>query len=275
VTLAIVGVRKFWTRSATIVSLIIAVLLVSLLIVLEGVGYRQAIAQGGVDPSSIEWVLTFPGAFDAVIALTFSFIGIISLIYIATAAGSEWSWGTLKVAVARGQSRWKYTVSTYASMAVIMVLGLVITFIAGVIAVFLGASIAGLQVGNPFDTAVLGRISLELIRCAVALISLGSVGYAVTMVAKSQMAGIGTVIGYFLASLIGPAFLPDFVKEIFKYLPFSISSDAIGMQGPPVHGVTSSASLVDPNLALLITVAWLVGLLAVAAVSVERTEIAG
>jgi ABC-type transport system involved in multi-copper enzyme maturation permease subunit len=251
------------------------VLLVFLLIVLEGVGYLQASAQGGTVASSITWVLTFPGAYDADIALTFSFVGIIGLIYVATAAGTEWSWGTLKVAVARGESRWRYTVSTYASMATVLVVGLVVTFVAGIIAVFIGASIAGLQVGNPLDPALLGRSMVKLIRCAVALTSLGAVGYAVAMVSKSQMAGIGTVIGYYLVSIIGPSLLPGIVKEIFKYLPFSISSDAIGMDGPPVKGVTSSASLVDPNLALLITVAWLVGLLAVAAWSVERTEITG
>lgn len=273
--LTLIGVRKFWTRSATIVSLAVAVLLVALLIVFEGVGYREASTQPGVDTSEIAWFLVFPGAFDAVLALTYSFVGIISLIYVATAAGSEWSWGTLKVAAARGQSRWQYTVSTYASIAIIVVVGLVITFVAGIVAVFIGASIAGLQAGNPLDAGVLGRALVELIRCAVALVSLGSVGYAVTMVAKSQMAGIGTVIGYFLASLIGPTLLPDFVKEIFKYLPFSISSDAIGLSGPPVHGATSSVNAVDPNLALLVTLAWLIGLLAVASLSVERTEITG
>ena len=125
------------------------------------------------------------------------------------------------------------------------------------------------------DPAVLAQVFLKLVRCWIALVSLTSLGYAVAMVAKSQMAGIGTVIGYFIASIIGPALLPDFVKEVFKYLPFSISGDAIGMQGPPTNGVASASGAVDPNVALLITIAWLVGCLAVAAFSVERTEISG
>jgi ABC-type uncharacterized transport system permease subunit len=88
------------------------------------------------------------------------------------------------------------------------------------------------------------------------------------------MAGIGAVIGYFLVSVIAPALLPDFVKEIFKYLPFSVSADAIGMQGP-ASDTASSASAIEPNMALLITIGWLVGCLAVACLSVERAEVAG
>lgn len=274
-SLAIAGVRKFRTRSATIVSLIIAVMLVALEFVLLGVSYRSSATQSGLDTSTLTWFLTFPGAFDAVLSLVFAFLGIIGLIYVATASGSEWSWGTLKVAVARGESRWKYTVSTFASLAILMLVGLLITYAAGLIAVVVGASIAGLALGNPADPAVLAQVLLKLVRCWIALVSLTSLGYAVAMVAKSQMAGIGTVIGYFIASIIGPAFLPDFVKEVFKYLPFSISGDAIGMQGPPTNGVASASGAVDPNLALLITIAWLVGCLAVASFSVQRTEISG
>jgi hypothetical protein len=112
-----------------------------------------------------------------------------------------------------------------------------------------------------------------LLRTWIALSALTSLAYTITMVAKSQMAGIGTGIGYFLVSIIGPALLPDFVKEIFKYLPFSITSDAIGLVGPP--GTLSSVNALDPNVALLITVAWLVGCLAVTCLAVERTEIPG
>ena len=110
-------------------------------------------------------------------------------------------------------------------------------------------------------------------RCWIGLLSLTSVAYAVTMAAKSQMAGIGAVIGYFVASIFAPALLPDFVREIFKYLPFSISGDSIGIAGPPSTGPAVSA--VEPNTALLITIGWLVACLAVACLSVERAEVAG
>jgi ABC-type transport system involved in multi-copper enzyme maturation permease subunit len=273
-TLAIAGIRKFRTRTATIVSLIIAALLVALEFVLIGVSYRSATSEPSVNPAALLWYLTFPGAFDAILELTFLLLGITGLIYVASVTGSEWSWGTLKVAVMRGHSRWQYTVSTFASLAFILLIGLVITFMVGIVATFIGASLAGVSAGNPLDPGQLPQLALKLVRCWIALAGLTSLAYAVTMVARSQMAGIGTVIGYFIVSLIGPALLPDFVKEIFKYLPFSVAADAIGLQGPPTSGATSTSG-VEPNLALLVIVCWLVGCLAVACVSVERAEISG
>jgi ABC-2 type transport system permease protein len=275
VSLVIAGVRKFWTRTATIVSLLIAVALIAMEFVLLGVSYRSAANQSGLDTATLKWFLTFPGAFDAVLSLVYAFLGIIGLLYIATAAGSEWVWGTLKVAVTRGQSRWQYTVATFASLSIILLIGLLITYAAGLVAVVIGGSIAGLSMGNPADPAVLAQVLLKVVRCWIALSGLTSLGYAVTMVARSQMAGIGTVIGFFIVSIVGPALLPDFVKEIFKYLPFSVSGDAIGLAGPPVNGTAAATSAVEPTVALLITIGWLVGCLAFASISVERAEITG
>jgi ABC-type transport system involved in multi-copper enzyme maturation permease subunit len=274
-SLAVVGLRKFWTRTATLVSILVGAILVGLEFALVGVGYRSAPSgTSGLDKTTVTWLLSFPGAFDAVISLVFAFFGLVALIYVATASGSEWSWGTLKVAVTRGQSRWQYVVATFASLSIILLIGMLITFVAGILAVVVGASIAGLPVGNPSDPSALGGMLVKLARCWVALIGLTSVGYAVAMIAKSQMAGIGTVIGYFIASIFAPALLPEIVKEIFKYLPFSAAGDSIGIAGPPTSGPPSAVAL-DPNVALLITIGWLVGCLAVASLSVERAEISG
>ncbi len=273
-SLAIVGIRKFWTRSATLVSLIIAVALVGLLLILEGFAYSSASKQADVQKSTFEWLLTFPSAYDGVLAFTASFAGIIGLIYVATVAGSEWTWGTLKVAVARGQSRSQYAIATFASLAILVLVGLVVTYAVGLLAAAIGGSLAGFKLGNPGDPTAVGQALVKLARAGIGLVALTSLGYAITMVAKSQMAGIGTVIGYFIVSIIGPAFLPDAVKEVFKYLPFSVASDAIGLQGPP-GSVSGSANSIDPNLALLVAVAWLIGCLAVTAIAVERTEITG
>lgn len=178
-SLAIVGLRKFWTRTATFVSVLVAGALVALEFVLVAVGYRSASSgTSGIDKPTVTWLLTFPTAFEAVISIIFAFFGLVALIYIATAAGSEWSWGTLKVAVTRGQSRWQYTVATFASLAIVLLVGMLIVFLAGVVAVVIGASIAGLAVGNPADPSALAGVFFKLARCWIALVGLTSVGYA-------------------------------------------------------------------------------------------------
>jgi ABC-type transport system involved in multi-copper enzyme maturation permease subunit len=274
VNLILIGVRKFSSRTATLVSILIAASLVSLEFAGIALSYRGAVGTrgGGLDPATFSWFLTFPGAFDAVLSIIFGFGGIIGLIYVATMSGTEWSWGTLKVAVSRGQSRSLYVLATFASISIILLGGIVVMFLAGLVATFVGASIAGISAGNPFDPAVFPGLLAKLLRTWIALSALTSLAYAVTMVTKSQVAGVGTVIGYFLVSIIGPALLPDFIKEIFKYLPFSISGDAVGLSSPPSSAVSSA---IDPTYALLITIGWLVGLLAVTCLAVERTEITG
>ena len=39
------------------------------------------------------------------------------MVYGAAIAGSEWTWGTLKAAVARGESRSRYQLLSFASIA--------------------------------------------------------------------------------------------------------------------------------------------------------------
>ena len=136
----------------------------------------------------------------------------------------------------------------------------------------LGASLAGLPIGNAADSTSLTRLVMELVRAWIALAGLASTAYAVTFSTKSQMAGIGTVIGYFVLSISGAALLPDSVTRYFKFLPFSAATDALGLQGPP--GQASTGGL-DPNVALLVMVGWLVGSIAVACLFVERAEITG
>jgi hypothetical protein len=207
---------------------------------------------------------------DASLGIAFGIGGLIALIYVAVAAGSEWSWGTLKVAVARGESRRGYTLATFASLSIVLGIGLLITFAVGVAAAVAGGAIAGLPLGS-VDGPTIGGAVVKLVRAWIAIAAMASVAYVVTMVAKSQMAGVGTVIGLFIASTI-VGVIPV-VQEIFKYLPFNAANDAIGLGGEP--GSKVAAASLDPNVALVVTLAWLVGLLAIAVIATDRAEIKG
>ena len=66
--------------------------------------------------------------------------GLLAVIYGAAIAGSEWTWGTLKNAVARGEGRVRYMVLTFASIAVLVGIGMLVAFIVGVVAAVVGAS---------------------------------------------------------------------------------------------------------------------------------------
>ncbi len=85
-----------------------------LLLVLLGLIYLALIAstQQTQNPSAAiaaRAVVTFPGAYDLTVALILGIGGLLAVTYGGAIAGSEWTWGTLKAAVARGESRTRYT----------------------------------------------------------------------------------------------------------------------------------------------------------------------
>ena len=271
------GLRKLRRRTASLVAVIVASLLVGLEFALIGVSLNlPAGSTGGTEPALMRWLITFPGAYDAILAIVFAFGGLAAMIYVAAVAGTEWTWGTLKMAVMRGESRSRYTIATFCSLSLMLLAGVVITLLAGVLGAIAGASIAGLPVRGLTDGAAIPHVIVSILRCWIAVTTLAAVGYAIAMATKSQMAGVGVVIGFFIGSVFAPIALPGVLHDIFKYLPFSIAGDAMDLFAPTATGQTAtSASIVAPNLALAITVGWLVLSLAIAALATERAEIAG
>ncbi len=269
-TLVLAGLRKLRTRTASLVGLLVAVVLVAIEFVAVGATYRSSTTPAD-QKATYDWLLTFPSAYDAVISLVFGLGGLVAMIYVAAVSGTEWSWGTLRVAVARGESRSRYVLATFASIAILLLIGTLAVFAAGVLSAVAGASLAGLPLSGLTDGPALTETALKLVRCWAAIVGLSAVAYAAAMVARSQMAGIGAVIGFFIGSAFAPLILPDAIKEIFKYLPFSATGDAIGIQGP--SGVAPTSTALDPGVALLVTLAWLVGSLGVAALATEAAEI--
>lgn len=274
--LLLAGLLKLRTRTASLVAAIVAAILVGLEFLLIGVSMSMPTASSGTDPETLRWLLTFPGAYDAILSIVYVFGGLVALIYVAAIAGTEWTWGTLKVAVTRGESRTRYVVATFAALAVMLLVGVVIAFLAGVLGAMVGASIARMPVEGLTDSAAMPHVAVTILRCWIAVASLCAVGYAIAMIAKSQMAGVGMVIGLYVASVVMPIALPKVIQDVLEYLPFSVAAEAIGLSGPATEGGGSAAATaMDPNLALVITIGWLIASLAVAAWATERADISG
>jgi hypothetical protein len=276
--LVLAGFRKLRTRTASIVATIVAALLVGLLELV--IGWSMSLPSESTASANsrqtLAWFVTFPGAYDAIFALVFGYAGLAAMIYVAAVAGTEWTWGTLKVAVMRGESRSRYALATFGSLAIALGVGVLVAFLAGVLGAIGGALAAGLPLQGFTDGDALPHLAALLVRGWIAVCCISAVAYAITMVAKNQMAGVGTVIGVYLAAVFVPIFMPEALRRALEYQPFSVASDAIGLNGPPgTAATTGSAVAVEPNLALVVTLVWLVGSLAVAALATERAEITG
>ena len=266
------GLRKLRRRPATWVTLGLLAGLLALVIVAVGATSNRAGATGP-ERAAILSLVTFPQAYDEILTFILGLGGLFAVIYGAAIAGSEWQWGTLKNAVARGQSRSRYVLLTFASVAVTIAVGLVITFIVGVIAALVGATIAGVSTSGLTDSATLGRLPEQFVRGWVAIVEEGALGFAIATLAGSQLAGIGAGIALYFGETFAGIFLPDIVK----YLPFSVATASVATGNSPGGGFGGSRTVaaLDANTALLLVVLWLVGALIVAAVYTERAEISG
>ena len=265
------GLRKLVRRPATWVTAGLLIGLLVLIIVAVGATANgRAVRANGAEAKLL---VTFPGAYDRILQFITGLGGLFAVIYGAAIAGSEWSWGTLKSSVARGESRVRYMLITYVTVAVMIALGLLITFAAGVVAALVGAHLAGVSTSGLGDSATLSDLPERLLKGWFAVVEEGALGFTIATLARSQLAGIGVGIAFYFGEGFASIFLPDIVK----YLPFSVAnaSLATASSGATTDAFGGGASGLPADQALVLVGVWLVGALVLAALFSDRAEIAG
>ena len=262
--------RKLVRRPATLVTFLLMNVFTLLIFVLGGVSARQT-----TDPDAqlaLRALFTFPGAYRVVLAFVLM-NGLLAAAYAAAIAGSEWQWGTLKAAIARGESRTRYVVGTFLGVGVALVLIAFLAFLLGIPMAILGAALGGFSLAGVGDTSWLGDLPDLLWRGLLAFSMEGALGFAIATVARSQIAGIGVVIGLNIAEGIGSAL----IRDIFQYFPFTAANALIsgGAGGPTFGGGGGAARTMDTPLAFALTAGWLMVALVFASLWTERAEITG
>src|SRR5664280_1155422 len=134
-------------------------LLAGMLVLIDiAVVATRGVVEGGPSRSvNALSLITFPGAYDQILSFILGLGGLFAVTYGAAIAGSEWTWGTLKTAVVRGESRSRYLAATFAAIGVVLAVGLLFA------ALYFGETFAGLFLPDvvkylPFHlaTAVVG-----------------------------------------------------------------------------------------------------------------------
>ena len=267
------ALRKLSRRLATYLTFGLLAGLLALIIVAVAASGGRGQGNGPANPLAI---VTFPGAYDLILSFILGLGGLFAVVYGAAIAGSEWTWGTLKTVVARGESRSRYVVATFAAIAVVAGVGLLVSFGIGVVAAALGATIANVPLDGIGNADALGRLPEHFLRGWVAIVMEGSIGFAIATLARSQLAGIGAGIAFYFGESFASLFLPDVVK----YLPFNLANAAVGSGGGfggggGGGGAAAASTPLSADLALLLVAAWLIGSIVVAAGFTERAEITG
>ena len=260
---------KLRSRLATWLTLGLLILLMALIYLAVGATAKQTLERPG--GQSVLLLLTFPGAYALILGFVLGLGGLFVMAYAAAIAGSEWTWGTLKTAVARGESRSRYMLTTFFGIAALALVGLLIAFLVGVIVTFLAATLAGVSTDGIGDTSIFGNLPEQFLRGWFGLVEVGAVGFTIATLARSQLAGVGAGIGIYFAGSFAGIFLPDIVK----YLPFAAANSLIQVNGSASAGGGAPTARLDPNTALIVVLVWLVSSLVVTALFTERAEISG
>lgn len=270
--LFVAGLRKMVGRPASYVSVGLLVGLLGLILIAAATVGQDENGPGSGDNARA--LITFPGAYDLILSFMFGLGGLVAVIYGAAIAGSEWTWGTLKNAVARGESRTRYTVSTFGAIVVMLALGLALTFALGVALAFLAASIAGISTAGATDADTLNRLPAMVSRGWFAVVEQAGLGFAIATLARSQLAGIGAGIAFYFGEGFASIFFPD----IIKYMPFAAARASIDTGDGGGFGGGGGGGLVqalEPDVALALVATWLVGAILVSVLFTERAEITG
>ena len=241
------------------------------------------------DGAGVDIILRFPSAYAVINQFVFGLGSLLAVAYAAAIGGADWTWGVLRVVVARGEGRSRYVLAKAMGIAIVLVIGVLVAYAAGIVFTFGAASLASVSAGSPLGTTGTETLWMSLVLGTFVLLQRAAIGYAVAVLTRSQVAGVVVGIILFLGESIlatiltvmsiGRGFsggLAQRETQWYQYLPFSIGDSVLSAAASSLPGDLSEALLrpVPLEQAVLGTAAYLVGALAIAALATERAEIA-
>jgi ABC-type transport system involved in multi-copper enzyme maturation permease subunit len=221
-------------RAATYV--VLAVLLVVMALIYLIVGLTQI----GDTTSPANQLLRFPGAYAGIAQMVFGLGGLLGVVYAAAVAGADWNWGIPRLVIGRGESRLVYVLAKAAAVAIVLAIGVLIAYAAGIGLVYVAAALSGQAAGSPFAGSGPADLVESLALGYPVLLERSAIAFAVAVLLRSQLAGIvvGIVLyigeGILRSILLGLALaqrglrdLEPFGPEWYQYLPFSIGDSLL------------------------------------------------
>ena len=275
----ILKLRKRW---ATYIVPVIGVVLMALIYLLVGTA-----AHG----PGVDLVTKFPAAYGFINQFVFGLGSLLALAYSAAIGGSDWSWGIMRVVIARGEGRGRYVVAKAIGLAIVLFVGTMVVLAFGIGFTVLSGIIAGSPAGNPFSGSSLETLLRSIAYGTLVLWERCFIGFAVAFLLRSQLAGV--VVGIVL--YIGEGLLSTILTVLtvtgarngglgaitttqwYQYLPFNIGSQLLG-HAAAVPGQDISSIALKPvplEQALAGVVIYLVLAIAIAVVVTKRAEIRG
>jgi ABC-type transport system involved in multi-copper enzyme maturation permease subunit len=278
---------KMRRRTATYVVLAVALALMGATYLL--VGGALGGFQGRID---------FPAAYSLIGQFAFGLGGLLAVVYAAAIVGADWNWGVLRNVIARGEGRARYLLAKGIALAIVLALGTLVIFAVGMVLTYVVGVTANVTIGSPLR----GRGLLDLVDNLAlgypVLLQRASIGLAVAVLLRSQLAGAVVGIVLYVGEQIITGILTvttlvnhmgdvdfqglgfsAFGPEWFQYLPISLGGNVLGA-APGGSSATSGGGVeqlilrpVPLDVALPMVLLYLVAALVIAVLALSRQEI--
>lgn len=151
---------------------------------------RQIFAQLAFDEEIAQFrlELQFPGVFGSVLGQFNGIGGVLAMILAAGVMGGEYTWGTLRVQLARQPRRWRYLLAKIITLLLALLTALVIALLIGCGLAFIAGSILG-DVGQvrPLDGLLL---LLGMVRALYVVLPYLLFTIAISIIGRSVLAGV-------------------------------------------------------------------------------------
>jgi ABC-2 type transport system permease protein len=155
---------------------------------------------GGLGPLAPDIALTT--VYAVVGDFVFGLGSLLVIIYTGGMVGGDYSWGVLRNAFSRGESRIAYALAKAIGLAIVISIGVSIAFILGELMVLVVASTARLDLGNPLAASSLQDLGFALAMGLLVLFERAAIGFAVSVLLRSQVAGIVVGVVLYIAEPI-------------------------------------------------------------------------
>jgi ABC-2 type transport system permease protein len=249
---------------------VLAILVGPIIVFFLGLAASVGQAEGMGDELQVRTLLGFPAAYTTVIGFILGFGGLLAVVYAAAIIGADWAWGTIRAVVARGESRVRYTLITFLAIVILLGVGILLAFAVGAIAAVLAAEAAGLGSEGATDPDTLAGIPELLGRTWLGVSQQAAIGFAIAMLFRSQLAGIGAGLAFYFAEQF--LVLVPLAGHVLPYFPFNVAGSVVATAGEFGDGFGGAVPL-DSDSALLWSVGYLVLALAIATLGAWRAQI--
>jgi ABC-type transport system involved in multi-copper enzyme maturation permease subunit len=275
----VLKLRKRW---ATYIVPVIGIVLMALIYLLVSTA-----AHG----PGVDLVTRFPTAYGFINQFVFGLGSLLALAYSAAIGGADWSWGIMRVVIARGEGRGRYVVGKAIGLAIVLFVGTMAVLAFGIFITILAGTVSGNSAGNPLSGESLQTLLRSIAFGTLVLWERCFIGFAVAFLLRSQLAGV--VVGIVL--YIGEGLLSTILTVLtvtgarngglgtitttqwYQYLPFNIGSQLLG-HAASVPGQDISSVVLEPvplEQALAGVLIYLVVAIGIAVAVTKRAEIRG